>query len=97
MQLCISVQFFSEFQQTNIQRKLKDTNSNRQEILEYGQVFEPTYMYKMIPLFKECCHEDAEEFICVLFNAIQEEMIEVSLEYLLLRGYYVYILLSPFI
>lgn len=93
----VSVQFFSEFQQTSIQRKLKDTNSNRQEILESGQAFEPTYMYKMIPLFKDCCHEDAEEFICILFNAIQEEMVQVSLGCLLLRECYVYILLSPII
>lgn len=49
--------------------------------LKKGISLEPNYVYKLLPTFEDGYQEDAEEFMCHLFNGINDEMIEVYLRH----------------
>jgi len=46
-------------------------------------VFDPSYVYKILPAFEEGRQEDAEELMSYLLNGINDEMIDVSWKFLL--------------
>lgn len=88
----LRVQFIGEFQQLSVkngrtQQQRQATSVATQETPDVGPAFEPSYIYKILPSFEEGRQEDAEEFMSYLLNGINDEMIEVSLEFLLLIFY----------
>lgn len=88
------MQFINEFQQAapswfkrNEKVKArKDSNDSSLDMLT-GPPFEPTFIYKMLrkirsedSFHEEGRQEDAEEFLSLLLNGLNDEMLEVLLK-----------------